>query len=230
MKLLLRCENIEKQKNNSGVLPTVTIKQSSSTHSSTPIVRVETPLSSYGGTRSQRFGVSVGGLSKAMNDEQILQSSNPLATTSSSFHSRQGRGQLVVLRIKVIQDILKKDIHIVTLIFDFADNILYDNVISICLDRIIGCFGKNCECSSMLFRWKNFKCVEEEKILTILIFSLMDSGDKTFDLEFMINCDHFGKNIKMASNRGNETKKSKRKYAISKKTLSIQASGKVMLY
>ena len=118
---------------------------------------------------------------------------NPLAMASSRFDSRQRSGQLVVVGISVIEDILKKEIHIVT--FDFADNILYDDVIGIYLDRIIDYFGKNCQCSSMLFRWKNSKCHEQEKILTcaILIFNLIDNGDKTFDLAFMINCNHFRK-------------------------------------
>ena len=66
LKLLLGCENVEK--NNSVVPPPpVTIKQSSSAHSSTPaIVHVQTPPSSYGGinTRSPRFGGSVGRLPK----------------------------------------------------------------------------------------------------------------------------------------------------------------------
>ena len=115
LKFLLGCENVEK--NNSGVPPPVTIKQSSSAHS-------------YGGTRSPRFGGSVGRLPKpdtqnfhermekasldeATNHEQIRQSLNPLAMTSSSssFHSTQGSGQLVVVGIKIIQGMSKKEIY-----------------------------------------------------------------------------------------------------------------------
>ena len=43
-------------------------------------------------------------LEEATNHEQIRQSSNPLAiaSSSSSFHSTQGNGQLVVVGIKVL--------------------------------------------------------------------------------------------------------------------------------
>ena len=64
-----------------------------------------------------------------------------------------------------------------------------------------------------IHRWKNSEC-EEEKTLTTLIVSLMNTSDKTFYLEFimylniLISCNHFRKNIKMATNR--DCKKSHR--------------------
>ena len=155
---------------------------------------------------------------------------------SLSVDSAQGSGQLVVFGTKDIEDMqdtqnmCKKEIYIVT--FDFTDNILDDDVISIYLDRIIGGFSKNCEYGSMWFRWKNSECNEEEKILTILILSLIHGGDKTFDLAFIINCNHFRKTIKITTNsdlkKSHDTtrlKKLKRKHAMAKKKLSIQVSG-----